>query len=66
MASANLRNFRKQRGWSQQELALRLGVSQTLVSLWEHGERKLPAKRLHQLRQLGLKMMRLSFRWETS
>ena len=56
MTSANLRSFRKQQGWNQQELALRLGVSQTLVSLWEHGERKLPTRRWHQLRQLGLKM----------
>jgi transcriptional regulator with XRE-family HTH domain len=56
MTSANLRNVRNQRGWNQQDLALRLGVSQTLVSLWEHGERKVPTRRLHQLRQLGMKL----------
>jgi transcriptional regulator with XRE-family HTH domain len=56
MTSSNLRNGRNQRGWNQKELARRLGVSQTLVSLWEHGERKLPTKRLHQLRELGMEM----------
>jgi transcriptional regulator with XRE-family HTH domain len=56
VTSVNLRNVRKQRGWNQQEMALRLGVSQTLVSLWEQGERKLPARRLNQLRQLGVKL----------
>jgi transcriptional regulator with XRE-family HTH domain len=56
MTSASLRNVRKQRGWSQREVARRLGVSQTLVSLWEHGERRPPTRRLHQLRQLGLEM----------
>ena len=56
MTSASLRNFREQRGWNQQELARRLQVSQTLVSLWEHGQRKVPATRLHQLRQLGMEL----------
>ncbi len=56
MTSANLRNVREQRGWSQQEVARRLGVSQTLVSLWENGDRKPPTARLHQLRQLGMEM----------
>lgn len=49
----NLRDARKHRGWNQEKLAHRLGVSQTLVSLWEQGVRKPPAKRLLQLRQLG-------------
>jgi hypothetical protein len=31
-------------------------VSQTLVSLWEHGNRKLPAKRVKQLRRLGVEL----------
>jgi len=56
MASVNLRNFRKQRGWNQQELARRLEVSQTLVSLWEHGQRKVPVRQLRQLRQLGMEL----------
>jgi len=54
--ATNLRNFRKQRGWNQQELARRLEVSQTLVSLWEHGQRKVPVRQLGQLRQLGMEL----------
>jgi transcriptional regulator with XRE-family HTH domain len=56
VTGANLQNVRKRRGWNQQELARRLGVSQTLISLWEHSERKLPTKRFQQLRQLGMEM----------
>lgn len=56
MASSGLRTVRNQRGWNQKELARRLGVSQTLVSLWEHDLRKVPAKRLHELRELGVEV----------
>lgn len=56
MVSLSLRNLREQRGWNQQELARRLGVSQTLVSLWEHGERQIPTRRLRQLHKLGMKL----------
>jgi len=56
MTNANLWNVRKQRGWNQQEVARLLGVSQTLVSLWERGVRKVPAGRLPQLRQLGVEL----------
>jgi transcriptional regulator with XRE-family HTH domain len=52
----SVHNLRKRRGWNQQQLARRLGVSQTLVSLWEHGERKVPARHLRRLRQLGMEM----------
>ena len=54
MASADLRALRKQHGWNQSELARRLGVSQTLVSLWEHGTRPVPAQWLPKLCKLGL------------
>ena len=54
MTSAKLRNVRRQRGWNQKEMARHLGVSQTLVSLWERGERKFPKRRLQQLGQLGV------------
>ena len=54
MTALSLRNFREQQGWKQKELAHRLGVSQTLVSLWEHGERQVPPERLGQLQQLGM------------
>ncbi len=50
-----LKTFRKQQGWNQHELAERLGVSQTLVSLWESGVRDVPANRLQQLWKLGMK-----------
>jgi transcriptional regulator with XRE-family HTH domain len=56
MSGSNLRHFREHRGWNQQELARRLRVSQTLVSLWEQGERRVPVMRLHQLRQLGMQV----------
>lgn len=33
--SANIYQFRKQRGWTQQELAKRLNTTQSVVSRWE-------------------------------
>ena len=56
MTVLSVRNLRKQQGWNQQELARRVGVSQTLVSLWEHGERQIPTGRLRQLHQLGMEL----------
>src|SRR5512133_2240656 len=56
MEHMDLLKARKQRGWNQQALARRLGVSQTLVSLWEHGKRRPPEKRVAQLRQLGVSL----------
>ncbi len=68
MTRTNLQNVRKHRGWNQQQLASLLGVSQTLVSLWENGQRKVPASRLQQLRQLGMELnpTELPMRDETS
>ncbi len=43
----SLRQLRQARGWSQQDLAVRLGVSQGAVSLWERGVR-LPYRRTRQ------------------
>jgi len=54
MAAADLRTLRRQRGWNQHELARRLGVSQTLVSLWEKGTRPVPVQWLPKLHKLGL------------
>ncbi len=54
MAGAELRALRKKHKWNQNELARRLGVSQTLVSLWEHGTRPVPAQWLKKLHKLGL------------
>lgn len=31
-------NLRKQNGWSQEELAMQLGVSRQSVSKWESGD----------------------------
>lgn len=56
MQENNLRTARKEHAWNQEELARQLGVSQTLVSLWEHGRRKPPKKRVAQLRRLGVKL----------
>lgn len=36
--AAELQLRRKSRGWTQKELADRLGVSQSMVSRWENGE----------------------------
>ena len=43
MTGEDLREGRKQRGWTQADLAGRLGVSQGYVSLIEHGQRSVPA-----------------------
>ena len=34
-----VRQLREERGWSQGELARRIGVEQGMVSTWEHGRR---------------------------
>jgi transcriptional regulator with XRE-family HTH domain len=51
-----LKTARLKLGWNQQNLSTRLGVSQTLVSLWEKGVRRLPPQRLAQLKKLGLEL----------
>ena len=56
MASVTLRAVREEHGWTQQELARRMGVSQTIISLWEHGTRALPRRRLAQLQNLGVEL----------
>lgn len=37
MASKTVRELRLERGWSQNDLAVRLGVTPTTVSNWERG-----------------------------
>jgi len=44
MTGQRLRESRKLKGWNQQEAALRLGVSQTYLSLLEKGKRRVPEK----------------------
>ncbi len=55
--------MRKQRGWIQGQVAEKLGVSQTLVSLWETGRRPTPAIYLEKLRQLGFPSDPLTLPW---
>jgi len=43
MTGEDLREGRKQRGWTQADLASRLGVSQGYVCLMERGQRSVPA-----------------------
>lgn len=44
MGGEALRKVRKERGWTQADLAARLGLSQTYVALLERGHRPVPAK----------------------
>ena len=39
-ANKTIRQLREEQGWTQQELAQRVGASQGAVSLWEHGVRQ--------------------------
>ena len=41
---ATLRKLRKQKGWSQEEVADKLGISQNTYSKWELGETRLKAE----------------------
>jgi transcriptional regulator with XRE-family HTH domain len=44
MTGRDLRSGRGQKGWTQEDAASRLGVSQPYLSLIEHGLRRVPAK----------------------
>jgi len=48
---ANLRLFRKQHGWSQEELAARSGLHRTFVSSVERGERNISLDNIDRLAQ---------------
>ncbi|MEY2414293.1 MAG: hypothetical protein QOD84_2899 [Acidobacteriaceae bacterium] len=54
MTNTSFRAMRKQKGLNQKEMARFLRVSQPLVSQWENGTRKVPARRMCQLRKLGV------------
>ena len=43
VSGAQLRRLRKQSGWTQRELAERLGYSQQAVATWERNRNRLPA-----------------------
>jgi len=47
LTASNIKSFREERGWSQQDLALRLGIDQATVSRIERGaEPSGPVRRL--------------------
>jgi DNA-binding XRE family transcriptional regulator len=49
MTALELRQARKNKGWTQQEAAARLGLSQTYLSLLEQGKRQVPKSRVQRL-----------------
>jgi len=49
MTPAELRQARKAKGWTQQEAASRLGLSQTYLSLLEKGKRQVPKSRVQRV-----------------
>ena len=50
--SARLKDAREYRGFSQEEVALHLGVPRTAISLMESGSRRVGALELHRLAEL--------------
>ena len=49
MTAVELRQAREAKGWTQQEAAARLGLSQTYLSLLEKGKRQVPKSRVQRL-----------------
>jgi transcriptional regulator with XRE-family HTH domain len=63
--TALLRQVRQEAGLHQTELARRLGVSQTWVSKYENGERRLDLVQLHWVCQaMGVSLADLVSRWK--
>ena len=52
MLSDNIQKYRKQKGWSQEELAVRLNVARQTISKWERGTSVPDADMLIQLSDL--------------
>lgn len=50
MSPETLRRERKKLGWTQDELARRLGVTVFTVRSWEQGQRGMPALKARQVR----------------
>ncbi len=50
--SSNIRLFRKNGGYKQEDIAEYLGVSRELISYYENGERKVPLNNLEKLADL--------------
>ena len=49
MTAVELRRARKAKGWTQEEAASRLGLSQTFLSLLEQGKRQVPKSRVQRV-----------------
>ncbi len=57
-----LRQLREERGWTQEQLARRLGVAQGAVSKWERGQRLPSPRRLQALTDLfGVQVSEITF-----
>ncbi len=48
----NLKQIRKSRGYTQQEVAEKIGISQNNYSYWENGKVKIDSKSLQKLAEL--------------
>jgi transcriptional regulator with XRE-family HTH domain len=47
----NIKNYRKQKGWTQVDLAQRLGCSQAMITAYERGSKKPAADKLTNIAQ---------------
>ena len=47
-----IRQLRQERGWTQEQVARRVGVAQGTVSQWEHGNRRPYRRNLQRLADL--------------
>jgi ATP-dependent DNA helicase RecG len=52
LTDGELRTARKRAGWSQKELAERIGVKDSTISHWERGTKSIPESRRDQLEEL--------------
>lgn len=57
-----LQEIRKARGWTQAQLAERVGASRRAVQEWEHGVTPSPLYRLHLANVLGCTLADLPFK----
>ncbi len=51
-AKKTIRQLRQARGWTQEQVARRVGVAQGTVSQWEHGNRRPYRRNLQRLAEL--------------
>ena len=68
MTGEQLRSGRKRKGWNQEQAALRLGVSQSYLSLLERGERRVPerlARRAASLYELSAVTLPVETAWDS-